>query len=254
MCPICGKPDGCLVAEDGTACICSRISTGSVKKVGKGGFHGGWLHITGDFKSEPYKAPVKPYIDWAMWADKFAHNLVENRIDLLKFCADNKINPVSALRFNIGVSKGWVTIPMYGIAGKVTGIQRRQRNIKRFMKWSDVGVFIPSAFFQYRAKTLAVCEGWTDVIAAYEYGFSACIGKFNAWVGDEIVLYYAKLLGCERAFIFADYNEDGVGQDGAKQTEQVLCNDMDTKIIQCAQDLRACKLDGMTIREVISNG
>lgn len=43
-CPVCGKPDWCLVADDGSAAICARIEEGSVKKAGDAG----WLHrITG---------------------------------------------------------------------------------------------------------------------------------------------------------------------------------------------------------------
>ena len=40
-CPVCGKPDWCLVAEDGSAAICARIEEGSVKRCGDAG----WLHI-----------------------------------------------------------------------------------------------------------------------------------------------------------------------------------------------------------------
>lgn len=44
-CPVCGKPDGCLISSDDpdnpSAAICIRIETGSVKEV-KGG--GSWLH------------------------------------------------------------------------------------------------------------------------------------------------------------------------------------------------------------------
>ena len=40
-CPVCGKPDWCLVAEDGSAAICKRIKDGSVKSCGDAGY----LHI-----------------------------------------------------------------------------------------------------------------------------------------------------------------------------------------------------------------
>lgn len=39
-CPVCGKPDWCLVAKDGSAAICSRIQEGSIKRCGDAG----WLH------------------------------------------------------------------------------------------------------------------------------------------------------------------------------------------------------------------
>ena len=249
-CPVCDKPDWCLVSEDGSAAICRRTEKGSVKKCGKAG----WLHILGDFNPEKYKLPDKPYVNWARHTLQFAQALQENREDYYRFCLFNRLSVLSTMRFNIGWTKGWLTIPMYGVGGKITGIQRRQKNIKRFMLHSEMGVFLPSAFFQYKAKTLAVCEGWTDTVAAYEYGFSAAVGKMNAFVGDELVLYYAKRLGCERAIIFADYNDDGVGQDGAKLTAELLSKDMKVKIVQTPSDLRDCKLKGMSIQEVINNG
>ena len=39
-CPVCGKPDWCLVAADNSVAICQRIEDGSVKKCGEAG----WLH------------------------------------------------------------------------------------------------------------------------------------------------------------------------------------------------------------------
>jgi putative DNA primase/helicase len=44
-CPVCGKPDGCLISSDDpdnpSAVICIRVEHGSTKEVGSGG---GWLH------------------------------------------------------------------------------------------------------------------------------------------------------------------------------------------------------------------
>jgi hypothetical protein len=240
-----------LVAEDGSAAICRRIEKGSVKKCGKAG----WLHILGDFNPKKHTLPEKPYIDWGKHNLQFAQALHENRVAFYNYCAYAKLNIISTMRFNIGwTNNGWLTIPMYGMDGKITGIQRRQKNIKRFMKWSDMGVFLPSAFFQYKAKTLAVCEGWTDTVTAYEYGFGAAVGKMNCYVGDDMVLYYAKRLGCERVIVFAD--NDGVGLDGAKATAELLGeHGFRVKIIITKEkDLRACKLIGMTINEVINYG
>jgi len=250
-CPVCDKPDWCLVAEDNTAAICRRIEKGSIKKCGKAG----WLHIFGDFNPKKHTLPEKPYIDWARHTLQFAQQLHENRVAFYNYCADNKLNIISTMRFNIGWTKGWLTIPIYGMDGKIKGIQRRQKNIKRFMKHSEMGVFLPSAFLQYKAKTLAVTEGWTDTVTAYEYGFGACVGKMNCYVGDDMVLYYAKRLGCERVIIFAD-NDNGVGLDGAKATAELLReHGFRVIVIQTREkDLRACKQIGMTINEVLDYG
>ncbi len=253
LCPICQKRDGCLVADDGSAAICSRKSEGSVKKVGKGGFHGGWLFILGDFKPQKYKTPKKPFVDWNKWTVKFAKQLAENREVFGKLCQSIDLNPISALRFYIGWHKGWLTIPVYGMSRKISGIQRRQGSTKRYMKYSGMGVFVPSAFFQNPSNTLAVCEGWTDTVTALEYGYNA-IGKVNAYVGNEEVVMYAKTHpAVERVIIFADRNIDGVGLAGAEETADLLNEEeFTTKVVLTPEkDLRACKQKGMTIQEVI---
>ncbi len=242
--------DWCLIADDNSAAICRRIEKGSVKKCGKAG----WLHILGDFNPKKHNLPEKPYIDWAKHTTEFAQALSSHREEYAGLCRDARINPISALRFNIGYCKGWLTIPLYGMDSKITGIQRRQKNIKRFMKWSDLGVFIPSAFYQHRSKTLAVTEGFTDCVAAYSYGFSACIGRVNCYCGDEEVLAHAKRLGCERAIVFAD--NDDVGRDGAEECGNLLRNNnIRTKVcVTPEKDLNLSWNKGIKLREVLDYG
>jgi len=253
LCPVCGKPDGCLVAEEGTAAICSRVSEGSIRKVGKGPFAGGWLHILGDFESKKYEVPPKPHINWNRIAVRCARVLSEHREEFSSFCQLTKINPISALRFFIGYYDGWITIPMYGRNKRISGIQKRKGPLKRHMEYSDMGVFIPASFFQYQCKTLAVCEGWSDTLTACEYGFNA-IGKMNAFVGDDLVLLYAKEIKCKKVILFADNNENGVGLDGANDTASLLeKGGFPTKIVLTPEkDLRECKLRGMTLRQIIN--
>ena len=247
-CPICSKPDWCLVADDGTAAICSRKSEGSVKKVGKAG----WLHILGDFKPIKYTVPPKKKIDWNKWTVKFAKQLINNREAFGKLCQSIKLNPISALRFYIGWHKGWLTIPLYGVSGRIVGIQRRQGNVKRHMKHSGMGVFVPSAFYQNPSDMVAVTEGWTDTVTAVEYGYNA-IGRVNAWVGNEEVLMFVKTHpSIKRVLIFADNDENGVGLAGAAETADLLIEeDFMTKVVLTPEkDLRKCKQKGMTIQEV----
>src|SRR5207248_11062007 len=89
-CPVCGKPDWCLVAEDGTAAICQRVGSG--KRCGEAG----WLHRlaeparapTGRKKRKPADAPK----DWPAEAATHAANLTPARkrelAELLKLPAD----------------------------------------------------------------------------------------------------------------------------------------------------------------------
>lgn len=52
-CPICGKPDWCLISEDGIAAICARIESDMI--IGEKG--AGWLHRLEEAK--PITVPVK---------------------------------------------------------------------------------------------------------------------------------------------------------------------------------------------------
>ena len=38
-CPICGKPDWCMISSDREVALCARVQTGSFKKTS-----GGWCH------------------------------------------------------------------------------------------------------------------------------------------------------------------------------------------------------------------
>ena len=57
-CPVCCKPDWCLIAEDGSAAICARIEDGSLKKCGSAGF----LHVLRDRHDghDGHKPRVRP--------------------------------------------------------------------------------------------------------------------------------------------------------------------------------------------------
>ncbi len=254
LCPICQKRDGCLVADDGSAAICSRKSEGSVKKVGKGGFHGGWLFILGDFKPQKYIVPPKKKVDWNKWTVKFAKQLINNREAFGKLCQSIGLNPISALRFYVGWHKNCLTIPIYSTKRRISGIQWRKGNTKRYVKYSGMGVFVPSAFFQNPSDTLAVCEGWTDTVTALEYGYNA-IGKVNAYVGNEEVIMYAKTHpAVKRVIIFADNNEDGVGLAGAEETADLLNEEeFTTKVILTPhKDLRASKAAGLSLEDILN--
>ena len=247
-CPICHRRDWCLLAEDGTACICSRIEKGSVKRVGEAGY----LHIRSkDFSPKKYEAEPAPDIDWHTIVSIQGANLLSKRKEFGEFCKYTKVNPIAALRFNIGYEKGWFTIPLYREANVISGIQRRKGALKRMVKHSKLGVFVPSAFFQYKCKTLAVTEGWSDAVAAVQYGFNV-VGKFNSHSSDEWVAYCAKHIGCERALIFAD--NDDVGKEGAERTKKYLfsANKIPaTVVIVEAGDLKKAYNTGISIKEML---
>ncbi|KKL07265.1 hypothetical protein LCGC14_2587770 [marine sediment metagenome] len=249
-CPICHRDDWCLIAEDGSAAICSRIEKGSVKRAGEAGY----LHILSDkFDPKKYEVAPTPYVDWHTIVTVQGANLLSKRKEFGDFCKYTSVNPIAALRFNIGYKDGWFTIPFYREANVVSGIQRRKGPLKRPIKHSKLGVFVPSAFFQYKCKTLAVTEGWSDAVAAIQYGLNV-VGKFNSHCGDEWIVYYAKHIKCERVLIFADNDEHGIGREGAEKTQKFIfdTNKIPVNVVVTPEnDLKDCFNAGIGLREML---
>lgn len=247
-CPICHRKDWCLIAEDGSAAICSRIEKGSVKRVGEAGY----LHILSDkFEPKKYEVAPAPDINWNTLVTVQAVKLLSKRKAFGEFCKQTGINPIAALRFNMGYADGWMTTPLYREANVISGIHKRKDSFKRMVKHSKLGVFVPSAFFQYKCRALAVTEGFTDTVAAIQYGFNA-IGKFNSHCGDEWVSYYARHIKCERVLIFAD--NDDIGREGAEKTKKYIFDTnkipADVVVVE-AGDLKKAYNMGITIKEIL---
>lgn len=249
-CPICHRKDWCIIAEDGSACICSRIEKGSVKRAGEAGY----LHILSDkFEPKKYEVAPSPDIDWHTIVSIQGANLLSKRKAFGEFCKYTGVNPIAALRFNIGYADGWFTIPLYQETDVISGIQRRKGPLKRMIKHSKLGVFVPSAFFQYHCRTLAVTEGWSDAVAAVQYGLNV-VGKFNSHSSDEWVSYYTERIGCERVLLFADNDEHGIGREGAEKTKKFIfdTNKVPVSIVVTPEnDLKDCFNAGIGLKEML---
>jgi len=238
-----------LIAPGGEAAICARISEGSIKKAGDAG----WLHILGDFKPVRYEEKPAPKINWNMWMSWASGNLMMHRKEFSELCRDININPIAALQFFLGYHDGWLLIPLYNERNKIAGIQKRKGKLKRFVKNSRAGVFLPLPIFDYPGRVLAVTEGWTDTVIARLYGFNA-IGKFNCLVGDEWVSYYVRELGYREVIIFSDRDE--VGRTGAEKTKNFLkkMNKVNVKVVVTPEkDLKACYEKGKKLSDLLGN-
>ena len=132
-CPVCSKPDWCLVAPDGSAAICPRISEGAAKDLGASGY----LHrLENDLVFEPVGIPSprltaaknrKPPEHWTELAKTFASNANARRQELA-----HRLGVSDAAFKSLGIgyseeSRFW-TIPERDETGQVIGIQRRYRD------------------------------------------------------------------------------------------------------------------------------
>lgn len=251
-CPICGKPDWCLVAPDGSAAICQRIEEGSLKKCGDAGY----LHVLVDRHNghNRHEFCVRPRQllksglgrngcrDFAELARRYQGQLTRDRLGAL--AQSLGISPRSLQRLRGGWDGRAYTFPMSDAAGKVVGIRRRFPNGgKASVKGGKTGLFIPTDLGS--DGPLLICEGPTDTAAALDLGFDA-VGRPNCNSLVEMTAKVAK--GQTDIVIVAD--RDAVGIAGAtKLANTVAMHCPSVRILQPPdgiKDLRQWLNRGLT--------
>jgi len=122
-CPVCGKPDWCLLSQDGKAAICARIE--SDKPAGNKG--AGWIHALDNSTPLP---PMKPRPD-AKQNPKAAPGILDtayrallSELSLSEAHCDNLRHSRGLTDAQI-VSLGYKTLPANGRRELVTGLQSK---------------------------------------------------------------------------------------------------------------------------------
>ena len=220
-CPICGKPDWCLVAPDRSAAICARVEDASVKRCGDAG----WLHVLRrDFAkrlkrrdlskriiAEPAETEDKRF---EQLAEKYRQQLSVERLCILSESLG--VSVASLKRLRIGWDGRAYTFPMSNDFGNVVGIRRRFPDGRKVsLTGSKTGLFVPTGLDS--GKPLLICEGTTDTAAALDLAFDA-IGRPNCNSKIEMTAKAAK--GRTEIVIVGD--ADAPGRAGAEKLADAL--------------------------------
>lgn len=226
-CPICGKPDWCLIATDNPVAICARIEEGSVKKCGGAGY----LHIlrNGHNRHNRHKFRVNKKRlmtnvptgnsrsrDFGQLADHYKQLLTVDSLNNLATVLG--VSTASLNNLNIGWDGRAYTFPMSDDSGNIIGIRRRFPNgHKVSVKGSRNALFIPGKLSA--DGLLLVCEGVSDTAAALDLDFSA-IGRPNCNSRIDLVVRFVK----GRNIVIVSDN-DNAGKTGAEKlaTKLALC-------------------------------
>lgn len=227
-CPVCGKPDWCLVATDGTAAICPRVP--SEKRVGDAG----WLHKFEDLwqKVEPPPTARLEIPDTAPpgWAEacRECHECIEDyQWDFL--CSQTRCSVASLKRLRAGFSRkrGAYTFPMRNGRKQICGVRLRYPNgTKSSAKGSRNGLFMDPV--QDIEGRVYLTEGPTDTASLLDIGCTA-VGRPSCNAGSKMLL---ELLPYGvQAIVVADCDE--AGRTGAKQIATQLCGNVrSVKVIE----------------------
>ncbi len=224
-CPMCGRPDWCLVSRDDPAdpatVVCARVE--SNKKFGEAG----WLHV----RREGFRPRRRSFAIQAKEVRDDLGDLAEQFVaavdpDLLHTFAQELGLPASALRaLGVGLASGadldlvgvrWAshawTFPMQDHEGCVTGLRLRIPGGRKLAsRGSRQGLFVPTGL-SARSAQLFVAEGETDTAALVALGLDA-IGRPGCGSGPKLVTRYVRAMQPTAVVIVAD--SDDVGRRGA---------------------------------------
>ncbi len=226
-CPVCNRPDWCLIAADGSAAICQRVQDGSVKRAGDAG----WLHVLAEDTARRFEARSRrprrserkydgPKVDFVKLSREYRQRISRRQIDMLAKALG--VTAMSLVRLGVGWDGAAFCFPMCDESSRVIGIRRRFGSGRKLcVTGSRNGLFIPEGIDG--SGPLMVCEGPTDAAAALDLGFDA-FGRPNC---DSKVNMTARFTKGRDVIIIADNDtpkRDGrnPGQAGAVKLAQKL--------------------------------
>jgi len=263
-CPICKKPDWCLVHIDGNAVICPRTPDGATKDLGNAGF----LHLLGGSdntrRNLPGVAFPRPIIDRSKdarlqrieldWEEIVSHSCDRIYGNMLeKFGESLGVTGESLDLMEVGKTlEGNWTFPMKRADGKRIGVRIRAIDSSRKWSWkhSRTGLFIPlyRQAAQQPRTVLLICEGPTDVAAALDLGFDA-VGRPSCTGGVDMLMEFVR--HGQKVCIIGD--RDSPGMAGAKRLADVLATKCRLKMIvpHYTNDIREWLQGGATHEKVM---
>ena len=263
-CPVCDKPDWCLVAKDGSAAICARIEDGSVKRCGDAGN----LHILRHNVHNVHNVHrgsankwriVKSICTDNVLTKDFEHFVGQCRRQLsrqkLHFLAVSLGVSVKSLkRLKVGWDGEAFTFGMSNAENRIIGVRRRfPDGYKCSVSGSTMGLFIPDDLVA--KQSLFIVEGESDLAAALDLGLNA-IGRPNC--NSKIEMTARFVMDRQEAVIVAD--NDQPGRDGAKKlADKLALYCPSVKIIyppEGIKDLRQWLKAGLTrgeLQKIIEN-
>ncbi len=133
-CPICNRPDWCLIAADGSAAICQRVQDGSVKRAGDAG----WLHVLTEDIARRFEARsrrprrserkrhVGSKVDFVKLSREYRQRISRRQVDML--AKSLGVTAASLVRLGVGWDGEAFCFPMSDESSRVIGIRRRFGN------------------------------------------------------------------------------------------------------------------------------
>lgn len=250
-CPVCEKPDWCLVSKDDPTlpamAICARIES----EVRRG--EAGWLHVFDDrphHRQPRYRRvlmDVRQDIDYSDEAQCYAEAGSEGMVSQL--ACKLGVSDESLHRLRVGWCGGhWAyTFPLSNYAGVIVGINRRFSNGKKMVfPGHRTGMYLPCDLpTDLSGQTLLITEGGSDTAAGLDFGYWT-VGRFSCTSGLQQLQKLIKRRTPRRVVIIADADEPGRrGAVSLAKSLRRFCLYLDV-VEPPVNDLRQWRRDGAT--------
>ncbi len=273
-CPICGKPDWCLVSADGAVAICPRTPEGALKDLGEAGY----LHAV-DPEREISLAHLPPVPDRTPRRDfepmlRHHREQAEPRLHDLARKLGVSVDALRSLKVGFNEYRGQYLFPERDGQGDIIGILTRDSaGQKRRLRGSKNGLAYADAWDKGEGPVLLV-EGPSDTAALLTLGCNA-IGRPSNRGGAPLLAELLREFPDDRDIIVLgddDQKPDGLwpGKDGAIHTATDLASRLERPIYWCitpdhAKDarewvnrharveperMRKCFLDGLQLNQL----
>lgn len=244
-CPVCQRPDWCLIANNGKSVICRRVE--SKQKRGKAG----WRHWLGTNKQAVPPRTEKVYLSPQQLqryvgsiTHRRHHPMIERQADLLGL----KLDPLLTMRALYDPDMAVLAFPMLGANMKPLGVRFRRADGRKWsLKGGREGVLLSRPFTP--AKPVWIAEGPTDSAALVQIGFRNLIGRPNCSGGDEIIRELLAAHPNTPVVIVAD--PEDAGRNGAVDLANILSNP--TIVLVGNLDVRDFLLQKTRSRRLTSN-
>lgn len=212
-CPVCGKPDWCLIARDGDRALCQRVPSPTPVR-SRSTFVGFEHPISGD-APPPADEPIRRLTPSQLryLAEKFRNNLTVELVTQLS----NQLGVTVQSLLRLGV--GWspmaaaYSFPMVNERREVVGIRYRDlQGNKRSIGGGGAGIFVPTGLQPGRVLFLA--EGPTDTAALLDLRLDV-IGRPNDRGGVAECAYLVAWYQPELIAVVEDNDPEGSMSSGS---------------------------------------
>lgn len=206
-CPVCGKPDWCVIARDGKSAYCQREDNHKRRS------EAGWFYkfrrriSVRAMLDEPVRSALEPEVvaELAKLGQKEVTHAAVNSL-ARSLCLP--LWTLGALGIGYDIHKGWWFFPMFDGDRRPVGLRYRLLDGRKYsLKGGREGVFLSN--LKVESDLILLPEGPTDTAAALSLGFRA-IGRPSCLTGGAFVERLTEGESPQNVVVIADSDTPGI--------------------------------------------